>query len=205
MTECPFCNKPLIKRMVPFSFKGHYFGDFEALCCEDCGEHFFTEDSSEKIEVIAKERNLFGKKYSRKEVLLLLLGARERPIFGKTTLIKEFFLMFKENPLKLFFTAMPEFKPYKYGPYDFGFESLIDLLKRDDLITASEGRYYLTKRGEEVFQELVEGWDEDEILLLKRIRKSWDQKGTHGLMNYIYTNFPGFREKSIVLERFKES
>ncbi|MCK4613742.1 MAG: hypothetical protein KAU14_02975 [Thermoplasmata archaeon] len=204
MTKCPYCGKKLIKRMNSFSFKGYTFGDFEASYCEECKESFFTEESMKKIIEISKEKGLFGKKYSLKEILLLIIGARERPVFGKTTLMKELFLMCKENPFEISFQEQFTFKPHHFGPYLFNFDDILNELFNLELINMSEGNYSLTDKGRATFKQLTEFWDDVDAKKLSKVRKSWDQKGTYGLMNYIYSNYPEFKRRSKVLDRFSD-
>ncbi len=204
MTECPYCGKKMIKKLIPFSFKNHYFGEFEALYCEDCEESFYTEDSVKKIYGISKEKELFGKKYTLKEIFLLVMGARERPVFGKTTLMKEIFLMCKENPFELSFKEKFDFKPHHFGPYLFNFEDILKELCKLELTSMINGRYSLTDKGKDSFKQITELWDDDEIKKLSQIRKSWDQKGAYGLRNFIYSNYPEFRKKAKELDRFTD-
>jgi YgiT-type zinc finger domain-containing protein len=59
--ECPICNGPVLIKKVPYSYHNQiYFGDFEAEVCQQCNTVFFTEDSFQKIEQIAKDRGLWG-------------------------------------------------------------------------------------------------------------------------------------------------
>lgn len=58
---CPICEKArMIKKLVPFSFKNHYFGKYEADVCPKCKEVLFTEESSKKIDKKAVSLKVWG-------------------------------------------------------------------------------------------------------------------------------------------------
>ena len=58
--KCPLCNGKMKARKVDFSMYGESFGKFEAEVCDSCGEEFFDEKVTAKIDQIAKERELWG-------------------------------------------------------------------------------------------------------------------------------------------------
>lgn len=58
--ECPICEGMLVEKMVEYSYHGISFGSFDAEVCTECGEAFFTEEASDEIDRIAKERGLWG-------------------------------------------------------------------------------------------------------------------------------------------------
>lgn len=60
MKECPICPGKLVKREVNFSLYGESLGRFKADVCDKCGEEFFDEESSKKIDEAAKEKGLYG-------------------------------------------------------------------------------------------------------------------------------------------------
>lgn len=35
-------------------------------------------------------------------------------------------------------------------------------------------------------------------------RKGWDQLGTDGILNYVYTHYPKFKKKSLLKNRYKD-
>ena len=35
-------------------------------------------------------------------------------------------------------------------------------------------------------------------------RKGWDQLGTEGILNYVYTHYPKYTEKSVIKNRYKD-
>ena len=58
--SCPICNGKLKMTKTEFSFYDVPFGKFDAEVCQKCGENFFTEEASDKIDQIAKKKGLWG-------------------------------------------------------------------------------------------------------------------------------------------------
>ena len=59
--KCPVCNAgSMDKKEVSFSLYGENLGRFSAEVCNNCGEDFFDEKSSKKIDEIAKKKGLYG-------------------------------------------------------------------------------------------------------------------------------------------------
>jgi len=59
--KCYACGKgTLRRRKAPFSMYGVALGLFDALTCASCGEVFFTESASDKIDEAAKRKGLWG-------------------------------------------------------------------------------------------------------------------------------------------------
>jgi hypothetical protein len=58
--SCPICNGKLKMTKTEFSFYDVSFGKFNAEICQKCGEKFFTEEASDKIDQIAKKKGLWG-------------------------------------------------------------------------------------------------------------------------------------------------
>ncbi|KYK29175.1 hypothetical protein AYK20_00495 [Thermoplasmatales archaeon SG8-52-1] len=58
--ECPVCKGKMIIKKTPYSYKGIYFGIFEAYCCDSCKESFIREKHLQAIEDFAKEMGVWG-------------------------------------------------------------------------------------------------------------------------------------------------
>jgi len=59
--KCYICEKGnLVKKEVDYLLLGENLGKFAAEVCDTCGEQFFDEEASKKIEVVAKKRGLWG-------------------------------------------------------------------------------------------------------------------------------------------------
>lgn len=57
---CPLCSGKLTSKTVPYAFAGVNLGMFQAEVCGKCGEAFFTEEASRKIEAASKRAGLWG-------------------------------------------------------------------------------------------------------------------------------------------------
>ncbi len=60
VNKCILCNGNLKKETVDYKVYGKSLGKFSALVCKSCGELWFDEESSIKIEQAEKKANLFG-------------------------------------------------------------------------------------------------------------------------------------------------
>ncbi len=59
--KCYLCGKgELVKRKVDVRPYGISIGKFDASVCGACGETFFSEQASDKIDAVAKKKGLFG-------------------------------------------------------------------------------------------------------------------------------------------------
>jgi len=58
--KCVLCEGKLKKKIVDYEVYGKSLGKFPAMVCEKCGEQWFDEKTSEKIEQAEKKANLFG-------------------------------------------------------------------------------------------------------------------------------------------------
>jgi len=58
--KCVLCNGSLKKKIVDYKAYGKSIGKFPAMVCDSCGEQWFDEKTSRKIEEAEKKANLFG-------------------------------------------------------------------------------------------------------------------------------------------------
>ena len=58
--KCDECGGKLVERNVGFSMFGVGLGNFPAEVCSKCGEEVFTEETSARIDEVAKEKGLYG-------------------------------------------------------------------------------------------------------------------------------------------------
>ena len=57
---CEECGGNIIHKKVDYILLGQNLGKFPAEVCTKCGEQVFDEEVSEKIDVIAKQKGLWG-------------------------------------------------------------------------------------------------------------------------------------------------
>ena len=58
--SCPICDGRLKPAKSPYSYYDIPLGEFDSEVCQTCGEVFFTEEASDKIDRIAKEKGIWG-------------------------------------------------------------------------------------------------------------------------------------------------
>jgi YgiT-type zinc finger domain-containing protein len=58
--KCVLCNGKLIGKSVDYKVYGKSIGKFPALICDSCGEQWFDEETSKKIQEKEKKLKLFG-------------------------------------------------------------------------------------------------------------------------------------------------
>ncbi len=58
--KCISCNGKLKNKIIEHKIYGVSLGKFPALVCDSCGEQWFSEETSRKIEEKEKELGLFG-------------------------------------------------------------------------------------------------------------------------------------------------
>jgi len=57
---CPVCGGRLRRTRAEYSYNDISLGAFEADVCQRCGEAFFTQEASDEIDRLAKERGVWG-------------------------------------------------------------------------------------------------------------------------------------------------
>lgn len=61
MSKCPICEKgELKKETIKETMFGVYLGEFPAEVCSVCGESFTDEETTRKIEELAKKKGIWG-------------------------------------------------------------------------------------------------------------------------------------------------
>lgn len=60
INKCILCDGKLNEKMVDYKIYGESIGKFPALVCNSCGEQWFNEETSKKIQEKEKKLKLFG-------------------------------------------------------------------------------------------------------------------------------------------------
>ncbi len=165
-----------------------------------------------KFENISKfveyEEKISIPKYTISDFIFWLLSSQNTPIFGKISFFKEMFLMYKEVlPIELKNKSInPKFIDYTYGPYSFLIADVLEQLKYDGYVSV-EGRknsrtekFSLTNEGKKEAEKRIELLSDKKCKQfsqeLKNRRRTWDQLGNRGLLNYVYKNYPEYTKNS---------
>ncbi|WP_281767482.1 hypothetical protein [Methanoculleus bourgensis] len=144
-------------------------------------------------------------------ILVLLYAHPEKPIFGRTMLIKQAFLLFEEVLSSAELEVQnPKFVPHNYGPYSFTVMQIVEDLWFSRCINVSGRKnsrkesFKLTKEGmnraAEAFNKLNQEVQQD----IRNKRVGWDQLGTDGILRYVYENYPDMKVNSKIKNRYEE-
>lgn len=60
VNKCALCDGELTKKIINYEVYGKSIGKFSALVCDSCGEQWFDEETSKKIQEKEKKLKLFG-------------------------------------------------------------------------------------------------------------------------------------------------
>lgn len=152
---------------------------------------------------------LKSKKYAIKDLILMLLCAQEnKPIHGRIMLMKEIFLLYRRQMYKQ--SQDPKFVPYRFGPYSFHITEVVGTLNLDGLIgvkgrkNSNSESFTLTEKGKKEAKKIFNKLPKSTRQEIISKRKGWDQLGTDGILNYVYTHYPKYKEKSVLKHRYKD-
>ena len=149
-------------------------------------------------------------------IILILSELEQNTIRGRLKLHKLLFLLLKEAGLENFEDEF-SFGPYKFGPWSPVVDSYLELLEDNGIIKIESipndtyecfeindnsliDTYTLTVVGIKVGEQLEKLYKE-QLYGLKKILNTYSRLSNHTLLRYLYTNYPRFKEKSIVKEQ----
>ncbi|MBA2858284.1 uncharacterized protein YwgA [Methanococcus maripaludis] len=145
-------------------------------------------------------------------ILILFYSCKEIPIFGRIMFFKELFLLYEEilKNEKNLEVQKPEFKPYNYGPYSFDVADILEqlewneIIKRRGIKNRKTESFRLTEKGMLEIEEKFEKLNPELKEKIRSLRRGCDELGTDGILNYVYLNYPDYKEKSKIKNRYKE-
>ncbi len=148
--------------------------------------------------------DLKPKKFGPIDIVLLLLGIiPDKPIKGKTMMMKQTFLTEKELSLDL---QDLEFVGHRFGPHSFLIENVLRNMEFLSLIkkngSTKNPRYYLAKNGAKRAKELLKELNPEETKQLREFRISCDEMGTDGILRFVYNNYHDYIDESIIKRRY---
>jgi len=164
---------------------------------------FYTYEQAKKV-----LEKIELRPHSARDLIFIILYAQDKPVHGRILLMKELFLLYKRILSQV--TENPKFVPYRFGPYSFHLTELIRTLHSDGHIqvkghaNSRSESFTLTSKGKKsakiTFNKLPKSTRE----LIKEKRKGWDQLGVDGILNYVYTHYKKYKEKSVLKNRYKD-
>lgn len=146
-------------------------------------------------------KSIKPKKLGPEDAILLLLAITpDKPIKGKTMMIKQLFLIEKEVIKQI---QDLKFIGHKYGPHSFLMENILKNMEFIGLINNVSNRYKITEKGMKKIKPLMAQMDNDILQKLKNYRISWDELGNEGIINLVYDKYPQFTNNSIIKHRYQ--
>lgn len=146
--------------------------------------------------------------FSIDDLVVLVLAAQEPPVHGRIMLMKEVFLLYKEVLKDR--ASDPCFVKYRYGPHSVHIAELLNTLQADGILerrgcrNSNSESFQLTPKGRKMAAGAMRRLSGKERSLVSEKRMGWDQLGVHGMLNYVYTKYPEYKEKSVLKNRYKD-
>ncbi len=149
-------------------------------------------------------------------IILLLSEISNNHIIGKLKFHKLLFLLINEGGSEDI-EEIISFKPYKFGPWSPELDPLLQLMEDEKIIeiknikTDAEylyedhendnlKKYELTKIGIKIGHELKK-IHENRLKGINYIITKYSHLKNETLLRYVYTSYPGFKEKSIIKDK----
>ena len=140
-------------------------------------------------------------------VLLLLYAQRDKPVFGRTSLMKQVFLLIHEV-LGEGQVQAARYVPKRFGMYSYFVANTVSNLEIAGLVHR-EGRkntkaenFRISEKGQERIASVFDSLPPDLQRTLMERRKGWDQWGLEGILHYVYQRYPSYRDTSILKNRY---
>jgi len=140
-------------------------------------------------------------------ILLLLYAQQDKPIYGRTSLMKQVFLLIHEV-LGETRVEDPKFVAKRFGMYSYFVANVVSNLEFAGFITRGGRKnsrtesFSISNKGMKhiipIFQSLTNELQDD----LKEKRKGWDQWGCEGILRYVYREYPQYRDTSVLKDRY---
>lgn len=139
-------------------------------------------------------------------ILMLLYAQPDKPIYGRTSMMKQVFLLTREVLPEL--VQDPKFVKHRYGMYSFYVANCLSNLEFTEKLSR-HGRkntrvesFQITEKGKESiarkFLELPESVQSN----IRTKRMGWDQLGYDGILRYVYAKYPEYRDMSVLKKRY---
>jgi len=195
--ECVWRRKDVI---LDDGFQYHYDQ------CESCGKVMFEPSQVQKLIDYSSENQFM---FLHDWILAWLYSGCGAPIRGITALQKQILIVTfefaQENNIP---SENPGFKSYKFGPYSERIDSQIQELMNMGLVVSDGGRinsnqerFTLSDEGIEAGLKAFNKLTSEQQNKLKVLRRDLQQFDVDGITRYVYTKYPQFTDKSVILDR----
>jgi len=143
------------------------------------------------------------------DAVLMLLYAQDKPIHGRTSLMKQVFLLVNEI-LGSYRVQNPRYVKHRFGMYSFSVANAVSTLEFAGLIerqgrkNTNVERFTLSKKGRKHIAPVFAKLPEHIQRATMDRRKGWDQLGYDGILRYVYQKYPEYRDLSVLKNRYAE-
>jgi uncharacterized protein YwgA len=162
--------------------------------------------------LLANSKCSENKMFLIRDLILYLLNSHpNKPIYGRTMLVKQIFLLFEEViPEYQIYCQNANFVPYDFGPYSFTVMQIVEDLRFSKLILV-DGRknsrkeaFHITQSGIEQISKMSNQLNSEFLKAIKQKRIGWDQLGTDGILRYVYEKYPDMKVNSKLKSKYKD-
>ena len=140
-------------------------------------------------------------------VLLLLFSQSDKPIHGRTSMMKQVFLFLHEI-LGRERVHDPKFVPGRFGMYSFYVTNTLSNLEFAGYIVRRGRRntrvenFQISEKGKDYVSKLFDSLPGDLQKIAREKRRGWDQLGYDGILRYVYKKYPTYRDTSVLRDRY---
>ena len=148
------------------------------------------------------------KTFSITDLVLVLLGAQDKPVRGPTLLMKGAFLLYEEVLKDR--SCNPRFVKHLLGPHSFHVKEALRVLETDGILerrgrpNSGSELFRLTAKGARIAQRVMEKLPESERRLVSEKRAGWDQLGAGGMLKHVHAKYPEYKETSAAKTRYAD-
>jgi hypothetical protein len=139
----------------------------------------------------------------------MLLYAQDKPIYGRTSLMKQVFLLVNEI-LGMDQVQNPRYVKHRFGMYSFSVANAISTLEFAGLVerqgrkNTNVERFTLSKKGRRYVAPIFAKLPDHTQRTIMEKRKGWDQLGYDGILRYVYQKYPEYHDTSVLKNRYAE-
>jgi uncharacterized protein YwgA len=140
-------------------------------------------------------------------VLLLLYAQKDKPVYGRISLMKQVFLLIREvlNEKRI---QDPKYVPKRFGMYSYFVANTVSnleyagfLIRKGKKNTKTES-FRISEKGVEYAAKIFESLPVPVRQKMTESRKGWDQWGREGLLRYVYREYKEYRDTSVLKNRY---
>lgn len=144
-------------------------------------------------------QDLFSALNEEEKIILYSLGASNNsPINNKTKLQKMLFLISNVFPD---YQELIDFEPHLFGPYSEDVEVIIEDLIRIGLVDNKGNKYFLTKKGIDLYSHLKP--KNDLMHVIEDYKEFLNDLTNNELLTFIYVSYPEYIEESVKWDELK--